>query len=77
MAVLARTNARLADFEEAFHDAGIPFQGSSLLEREAARRMLKLLERDGSTGVAERVRTLAEEAGTAPRRCPTSWASAS
>ena len=63
MAVLARTNARLADFEEAFHDAGIPFQGSSLLEREAARRMLKLLERDGSTGVAERVRALAVEAG--------------
>ncbi len=61
--VLARTNARLADFEEAFHDAGIPFQGSSLLEREAARRMLKLLERDSSTGVAERVRLLAEEAG--------------
>jgi DNA helicase-2/ATP-dependent DNA helicase PcrA len=63
MAVLARTNARLADFEEVFHDAGIPFQGSSLLEREAARRMLKLLERDPSGGVAERVRLLAEEAG--------------
>jgi DNA helicase-2/ATP-dependent DNA helicase PcrA len=63
IAVLARTNARLADFEEAFHEAGIPFQGSSLLEREAARRMLKLLERDGSPGVEERVRLLAEEAG--------------
>jgi len=63
VAVLARTNARLADFEEAFHDAGIPFQGSSLLERDAARRMLRLLDRDGSTGVAARVRTLAEEAG--------------
>jgi DNA helicase-2/ATP-dependent DNA helicase PcrA len=63
MAVLARTNSRLADFEEAFHDAGIPFQGSSLLERDAARRMLRLLERDGSTGVAARVRVLAEEAG--------------
>jgi DNA helicase II / ATP-dependent DNA helicase PcrA len=63
MAVLARTNARLADFEEAFHEAGIPFQGSSLLEREAARRMLKLLERDAATGVAGRVRALAEEAG--------------
>src|SRR5581483_2522061 len=44
VAVLARTNARLADFEELFHDAGIPFQGSSLLEREAARRLLKLLD---------------------------------
>jgi DNA helicase-2/ATP-dependent DNA helicase PcrA len=63
MAVLARTNARLADFEEAFHDAGIPFQGSSLIQREAARRLLKLLDRDGSTGVAQRVRQLAEEAG--------------
>jgi ATP-dependent DNA helicase UvrD/PcrA len=63
MAVLARTNARLADFEEAFHDAGVPFQGSSLLGRDAARRMLKLLDRDGSTGVAARVRALAEEAG--------------
>ncbi len=63
MAVLARTNSRLADFEEAFHDAGIPFQGSSLLERDAARRMLRVLERDGSTGVAARVRVLAEEAG--------------
>src|SRR5205085_1595967 len=37
VAVLCRTNARLADFEEVFHDAGIPFQGASLLEREAAR----------------------------------------
>ena len=63
MALLARTNARLADFEEVFHDAGIPFQGSSLLERDAARRLLRLLERDGSTGVAARVRMLAEEAG--------------
>src|SRR5262249_31840051 len=63
MAVLARTNARLADFEEAFHEAGIPFQGSSLLEREAAPRVLKLLERDGSTGVPRRGRILAEEAG--------------
>jgi DNA helicase II / ATP-dependent DNA helicase PcrA len=63
MAVLARTNARLADFEEAFHEAGIPFQGSSLVQRDAARRLLKLLDRDGSTGVARRVRQLAEEAG--------------
>ncbi len=46
-----------------FHDAGIPFQGSSLLQRDAARRLLKLLDRDGSTGVAARVRQLAEEAG--------------
>ena len=30
MAVLLRTNARSADFEEAFHEAGLPFQGASL-----------------------------------------------
>ena len=35
MAVLCRTNARLADFEEALHAAGIPFQGASFLGREA------------------------------------------
>ncbi len=63
IAVLARTNARLADFEEAFHDAEVPFQGSSLLGRDAARRLLKALDRDGSTGVAARVRALAGEAG--------------
>ncbi len=63
MAVLGRTNARLADFEESFHDAGLPFQGSSLLSRDAARRMLRVLERDSSTGLAARVRTMAEEAG--------------
>ena len=27
-AVLVRTNARAADFEEAFHEAGVPFQGA-------------------------------------------------
>ena len=63
MAVLGRTNARLADFEESFHDAGLPFQGSSLLSRDAARRMLRLLERDSSHGLAERVRSMAVEAG--------------
>ena len=36
MAVLVRTNARTSEFEEAFHDAGIPFQGASLLARDAA-----------------------------------------
>ena len=33
IAILCRTNARLADFEEALHSAEIPYQGSSLLER--------------------------------------------
>ncbi len=45
-AVLVRTNARAADFEEAFHEAGIPFQGASLLSRDAARRLLKALRRE-------------------------------
>ena len=62
-AILCRTNARLADFEEVLHEAGLPFQGSSLLAREAARRLLRLLDREGSTGVASRVRALALEAG--------------
>ena len=48
-AVLVRTNARAADFEEAFHEAGIPFQGASLLSRDAARRLLKAVQHDGST----------------------------
>src|SRR5262249_2094587 len=43
MAVLCRTNARLADFEEPFHEAKIPFQGAALLSREAARQLLKRL----------------------------------
>jgi DNA helicase-2/ATP-dependent DNA helicase PcrA len=51
-----RTNARAADFEEEFHDAGIPFQGASLLARDAARQLLKVLPRD------------AEPAGEAVRR---------
>jgi DNA helicase-2/ATP-dependent DNA helicase PcrA len=62
-AILCRTNARLADFEEVLHDAGLPFQGSSLLGREAARRLLRQLEGAGSTDVAGRVRALAADAG--------------
>jgi DNA helicase II / ATP-dependent DNA helicase PcrA len=51
-AVLVRTNARAADFEEAFHEAGLPFQGASLLARDAARRLLKALPREGAAGPA-------------------------
>jgi len=36
MAVLIRLNARSVDFEEAFSDAEIPFQGAALLSRDAA-----------------------------------------
>jgi DNA helicase II / ATP-dependent DNA helicase PcrA len=58
MAVLVRTNARTTEFEEAFHDAEIPFQGASLLARDAARQLLRALRgRRGAAG--ETVRELA------------------
>jgi DNA helicase-2/ATP-dependent DNA helicase PcrA len=60
IAVLGRTNGRLADFEEALHEAEIPFQGSSLLDREAARTLLKRLRPGTSTADVPR---LAREAG--------------
>jgi ATP-dependent DNA helicase UvrD/PcrA len=55
IAVLCRTNARLADFEQALHEAGIPFQGAAFLGREAARFLLRRL-RDEAGPVAEQVR---------------------
>ena len=51
--MLVRTNARTSEFEEAFHDAGIPFQGASLLARDAARQLLKALR--GRRGPAAEV----------------------
>jgi ATP-dependent DNA helicase UvrD/PcrA len=67
MAILTRTNARSADFESALHEARVPFQGSSLLEREAARGLLKLLLRSSqSTDVAELVRSIAARQGWLP-----------
>ena len=63
MAVLCRTNARLADFEEPFHEARIPFQGASLLGREAARRLLRRLRDQHTSSVAASVRALAVDAG--------------
>ncbi|HZQ15993.1 MAG TPA: ATP-dependent DNA helicase UvrD2 [Gaiellaceae bacterium] len=62
VAILARTNARLTDFEELLHEAGVAFQGASLLDRDAARRLCKRLERSGSPA-AEAVRAAALEAG--------------
>jgi DNA helicase II / ATP-dependent DNA helicase PcrA len=60
-AVLVRTNARAADFEEQFHEAGLPFQGVSLLDREAARRVLRSLAREeGPVGDVVRRLALAE-----------------
>ncbi|HET7567729.1 MAG TPA: ATP-dependent DNA helicase UvrD2 [Gaiellaceae bacterium] len=62
MAVLVRTNARTTEFEEAFHEAGIPFQGASLLARDAARQLLKALR--GTRGpAAEAVREVAVRQG--------------
>jgi len=63
IAILARTNARLTDFEELLHDAHIPFQGASLLERDAARRLLRRLERVSDVDAEEAVRAAALEAG--------------
>jgi DNA helicase-2/ATP-dependent DNA helicase PcrA len=62
-AILCRTNARLTDYEELLHDAGIPFQGASLLERDAARRLLRRLTRSAGAPAAEAVRAAALEAG--------------
>ena len=68
MAVLCRTNARLADFEEAFHEAKIPFQGAALLAREAARQLLKRLGKLGpSPVVAAAVRGYAQDSGWVER----------
>jgi DNA helicase-2/ATP-dependent DNA helicase PcrA len=57
IAILCRTNARLADFEEALHEAGIPAQGSAFLGRESARNVLRRLESPAD------VRRLATERG--------------
>ena len=62
VAILARTNARLTDFEELLHEAGLPFQGASLLERDAARRLCRRLERSGDPA-PDAVRAAALEAG--------------
>ena len=56
-AILCRTNARLVDFEEALHEAGIASQGASFLSRESARYVLRKL------GSPADVRRLAEEHG--------------
>jgi DNA helicase-2/ATP-dependent DNA helicase PcrA len=67
MTVLCRTNARLADFEEPFHEADVPFQGAALLGREAARQLLKRLRKLDSGAVAATVRGYAEDAGWVQR----------
>jgi DNA helicase-2/ATP-dependent DNA helicase PcrA len=68
MAVLSRTNARLADLEEPFHEAKIPFQGAALLSREAARQLLKRLRQLSATPVvAAAVRGHAQDSGWVER----------
>ena len=61
--VLCRTNARLTDYEELLHDAKIPFQGASLLGRDAARRIVRRLGRASGVPAGEAVRAAALEAG--------------
>jgi DNA helicase-2/ATP-dependent DNA helicase PcrA len=63
IAVLVRTNARTTEFEEAFHDAGIPFQGASLLARDAARQLLKRAQ-PGAPAAEEVPRVAAEQGWT-------------
>jgi DNA helicase-2/ATP-dependent DNA helicase PcrA len=63
MAVLVRTNARSADFEEVLADAELPFQGAALLARDGARQLLKGLSRSGDAPAATEVRRIAVEQG--------------
>jgi DNA helicase II / ATP-dependent DNA helicase PcrA len=67
MALLYRTNARSADFEEAFTAAELPFQGAALLARDAARQLLKALRGAGGTAVSAQVRRTAAEQGLLDR----------
>jgi DNA helicase II / ATP-dependent DNA helicase PcrA len=66
IALLCRTNARLADFEEVLADAEIPFQGAALLAREGARQLLKALRGSGGS-VAREVRRVARDQGLLER----------
>jgi ATP-dependent DNA helicase UvrD/PcrA len=49
MAILYRTNARSADFEEALTEAEIPFQGAAFLSRDGAKQLLKVLRNSGGS----------------------------
>jgi DNA helicase-2/ATP-dependent DNA helicase PcrA len=67
VAILSRTNARLTDFEELLHEAHVPFQGASLLQRDAARRIVRRLERLAGVDAEEAVRAAAADAGWLPQ----------
>ena len=68
VAVLCRTHARLAELEPVLHEAQIPYQGSALLARQAARRLLRVL--DPAAPAAESVRATALEHGWLPNPEP-------
>jgi DNA helicase-2/ATP-dependent DNA helicase PcrA len=65
MAVLARTNFRLDDYEEAFVDAGIPFRlaNAAFLGRQTFRQLRSQLARMDRTDVSTAVRALADRVG--------------
>jgi DNA helicase-2/ATP-dependent DNA helicase PcrA len=67
MAVLYRTNARSADYEEAFTTADLPFQGASLLARDGARQLLKVLRGSPGSSVAAEVGRIARDQGLLDR----------
>jgi DNA helicase II / ATP-dependent DNA helicase PcrA len=67
MALLYRTNARSADFEEVFTAGGLPFQGAALLARDAARQLLKGLRGTAAGSVALTVRRVARDHGLLDR----------
>jgi DNA helicase II / ATP-dependent DNA helicase PcrA len=59
MAILYRTNARSALWEQTFTDAEIPFQGAALLERDAAKQLLKASRGREEARAASTIRELA------------------
>ncbi len=65
IAILFRINLRSEDYEEALEASGIPFQvgDASFLERPAARRMLRVLERSDRRDVAALVAEAARRDG--------------
>ena len=63
MAILFRLNSRSAELESALAEADIPFQGASLLARDAARGLVKVLRRRGIEPAAIAVRAAAAQQG--------------
>jgi DNA helicase-2/ATP-dependent DNA helicase PcrA len=63
MAVFFRVNARSAEIEQALAAADVPFQGAALLERDAARQLVKALRRLEDEPAPGTVRRIAVEHG--------------